>query len=234
MEKFGLIGYPLKGSGSPALFASAYGGKWNYDLIENPDFETAWGIFLEGYRAINITAPFKEAAFRKMAETGTVDAGCRELGAINIAVKTPEGIKGWNSDYLGVLKILKEKGFGKGKTALCIGFGGAGRAAAAAAGAAGMDTVICNRSIKAPGMRPLQDIPILAAVSDLIIYSIPFPVPEMEGVHVPALLEANYRTPSYRGAADLYIPGEEWLKAQADTGYPLMVQGLEHKAAHNF
>ena len=227
MEKFGLIGYPLKGSGSPALFAKAYGGRWPYELIENPDFEAAWAVFLQEYRAVNITAPFKEKAFLKVMECGEVSPGCKELEAINIAVKTPGGIRGWNSDYLGVLKLLRDRGFGPGTTALCVGFGGAGRAAAAAARAAGMDTVVCNRSKKAPGMRPLEEIPLLAGIADLLIYNLPFPIPQMEGIKVPALLEANYRDPSYREAAENYISGHEWLAAQAETGYPLMVEGLE-------
>jgi len=226
MEKFGLIGYPIKGSGSPALFTAAYNGRWPYELIENPDFEAAWELFLKDYHAINITAPFKEKAFSRVLETGEVAPECKEMGAINIAVKSSTGIRGYNSDFLGVLKVLKDKGFGEGQTALSVGYGGAGKAAAAAAKAVGMDVVICNRSIKAPGMRPLQEIPLLAEVADLLIYNIPFPIPEMEGIRVPALLEANYRSPSYRDSADLYIPGTEWLKAQAETGYPLMVEGL--------
>lgn len=226
MEKFGLIGYPLKGSGSPALFARAYGGRWPYDLIENPDFEAAWAVFLREYKAVNITAPFKEQAFRKVLGCGAVAPVCEELEAINIAVKTPSGIRGWNSDYLGVLKLLGDHSFGPGAKALCVGFGGAGRAACAAARAAGMDVTVCNRTIKAPGMHPLEDIPALAEGTNLLIYNLPFPIPQMEGIRVPALLEANYRSPSYAGAAATYIPGEEWLAAQAETGYPLMVEGL--------
>ena len=38
MAKYGLIGDPIKGSGSPALFEAAYkgvkGGEYSYDLIE--------------------------------------------------------------------------------------------------------------------------------------------------------------------------------------------------------
>ena len=67
MIKFGLIGHPIEHSASPALFAKAYGGRWQYDLIEGEDFEASWQRFLDEYQAINITAPFKEAAFRKVA-----------------------------------------------------------------------------------------------------------------------------------------------------------------------
>ena len=65
MKKFGLIGHPIAHSLSPALFKAAYDGKYAYDLIEGEDFETSYRRFIEEYDAINVTAPFKEAAFAK-------------------------------------------------------------------------------------------------------------------------------------------------------------------------
>ena len=140
MEKFGLIGHPIAHSESPAVFAAAYGGRWPYDLIEGEDFELSWKRFLDEYRAINITAPFKELAFRKLLECGVVDESVRSIGAVNIAVKEADGlVHGYNSDYLGVRLLLEERGFGEGKTVLVVGFGGAGKAAAAAARSLGCD-----------------------------------------------------------------------------------------------
>ena len=168
MEKFGLIGHPIAHSASPALFTKAYGGRWQYDLIDGELFDVAWKRFLEGYRAINITAPFKEPAFREVLSDGVMDDDVQAIGAINIAVKEADGkIHGYNSDYLGVMKVLRDHGFGEGSTVVVAGFGGAGKAAAA------------------------------------------------------AILEANYRTPCLAGRPG-YIPGTEWHRAQAVTGYPLM------------
>lgn len=259
MIKFGLIGHPIGHSASPALFAKAYGGRWQYDLIEGEVFEESWQRFLDDYQAINITAPFKEAAFRKVAECGVIggmpdqaghdgsviaghDGGViEELRAINIAVKETDGkIHGYNSDYLGVLKVLKDRGFGPGQTAVVAGFGGAGRAAAAAARVAGMDVVVCNRTRYTPDIRPLDELPVLASVADLLIYTLAFPIPELDAVSASApgqdelvagpgvlvagpgtILEANYRNPCLAGRPG-YIPGTEWHRAQAETGYPLM------------
>jgi len=246
--RFGLIGHPLAGSVSPAIFARAYGGKWPYDLIDGADFELSWQKFLSDYRAINITAPFKELAF---ARVDSVAEDCAAIGAINIAVKTPEGIKGYNSDYLGVRKVLEDNGFGPGHVAVVAGFGGAGKAAYAAARSLGMDTVVCNRTPKSlsgcsyqqdaslpvdpakqfgerpcqPGTavlqtRPLEELPMLAAVADILIYTLPMPT---EGVSCPAVLEANYKTPGMEYAAtELYIRGNVWHLEQARTGYALM------------
>ena len=65
MKKYGLIGNPISTSKSPALFNAGYSGKYVYDLIEESDFDTAYGRFLDGYEGINVTAPFKEQAFQK-------------------------------------------------------------------------------------------------------------------------------------------------------------------------
>lgn len=97
--KFGLIGDPIGHSLSPALFKAGYDGRYPYELIETPDFEEAYQRFLEGYDGINVTAPFKELAIRK---ADILSEECRIIGATNLLVKTPEGIKAYNSDYLGV------------------------------------------------------------------------------------------------------------------------------------
>ena len=241
-HRYGLIGYPIAHSGSPALFRQAYGGKWPYDLIENPSFEEAWQAFLEGYDAINITAPFKEkAAARADIQSPEVQA----IGAANIAVKTRCGVKVFNSDYLGVRMLFQEWMEGQWK-ALCVdwsgasrcagqgvgtgeddrfgvdagigggteaerlprvavvGYGGAGKAAAAAAKDMGLEVQVFNRSDHGLAfIHPLTELPQVSA--DLLIYSLPMLVPEMnawmDAIRSGALsgplccIEANYRDP---------------------------------------
>ena len=105
MKKFGLIGHPIAHSLSPALFKAAYGGRHPYDLIEEETFEKAYEKFLDEYDAINVTAPFKEEAYSR-ADIITTD--CKAVGATNLLIKTPDGIKAYNSDFLGVRKWLME------------------------------------------------------------------------------------------------------------------------------
>ena len=104
IKRFGLIGHPIAHSLSPALFKAGYDGRYPYELIETADFEEAYARFLEGYDGINVTAPFKELAYAK-AEILTDE--CKTIGATNLLVKTPEGIKAYNSDYLGVRMWLE-------------------------------------------------------------------------------------------------------------------------------
>lgn len=252
MVKFGLIGHPLTGSGSPALFASAYGGRWPYDLIDCESFEKAWERFLADYQAVNVTAPFKRAAYERVAACGRLSEEALAVGAVNIVVKGDGGcagsreggfeLVGYNSDYFGVREILVSEGFRKGDVAVVAGFGGAGRAAAAAARALGMDVTVCNRTpVPAGGgpvaggapsasTRPLSELPILAGIADVLIYTLPLEVPEAaellataeKGGRVPVVLEANYHSPCMEGAAERYISGRRWLLEQARAGYQLM------------
>ena len=104
IKRFGLIGHPIAHSLSPVLFKAGYDGRYPYELIETADFEEAYARFLEGYDGINVTAPFKELAYAK-AEILTDE--CKTIGATNLLVKTPEGIKAYNSDYLGVRMWLE-------------------------------------------------------------------------------------------------------------------------------
>ena len=225
MIKFGLIGHPLTGSGSPALFAKAYGDRWPYDLIDEPSFEAAWSRFLADYKAINVTAPFKTAAFERVAACGRLSEDAIACGAVNIVVKEDAGdtsvLAGYNSDYLGVKALLSAEGFGKDYVAVVVGFGGAGRAAAAAARALGIDVVVCNRS-PLSGTRPLSELPLLAAVADIVIYTLPVAVPEIEGLDVPVVLEANYLSPCLENHTGRYISGRRWLLEQARAGYEIM------------
>lgn len=128
---------------------------------------------------------------------------------------------------------------------LVVGYGGAGKAAAAAARDLGLETTVCNRSNHALAfIRPLSTIPECEA--DIVLYTLPMLVPEMAeylsrakagvipGPHM--FVEANYRDPVFApfgsapsdGAAVSlpeqcrYIPGEQWLIAQAVTGYELL------------
>ena len=105
MDKFALIGWPAAGSLSPLLFGAAYGGKYGYGFIEQQDWATAWRIFTEGdYRAVNVTAPHKMEAARAAAwRSPEVEA----IGAANILVKTDDGIKAYNSDYLAVKQLIR-------------------------------------------------------------------------------------------------------------------------------
>lgn len=246
MKKFGLIGHPIAHSLSPALFKAAYNGKYTYDLIEGEDFKKAYGRFLEEYDGINVTAPFKEQAF---AKADILTDECMAAGATNLLIKTSEGVKAYNSDFLGVRKWLAEvagrlerQDNQRSIKVLIAGYGGAGKAAAAAASSLGMEVSIVNRTQKGTEIKPLEAFCNEFRTSDIIIYNIPSPIDGLGMLtdedcrggceaRPKFILEANYRNPSFtpelqgrirRVYPDTeFVDGKLWLLYQAVTGYEI-------------
>lgn len=147
MKKFGLIGCPISHSKSPDLFKAAYGGRYEYNLIEGEDFDASYQKFLEEYQAINVTAPFKEPAYHK-ADSPTPRAKATE--SANILYKDKNGnIVADNSDIDGVEGAVSIGASDKDivRTALVVGCGGAGRSAAYHIASAGFKTIILNRNL---------------------------------------------------------------------------------------
>lgn len=225
MKKFGLIGHPIAHSFSPSLFKAAYGGEYPYDLIEGNDFEDSYRRFLDGYDAINVTAPFKEKACRK---ANTMSPECKSIGACNVLKKTADGVMAFNTDYIGVMKSLLPHLTENPITpvTLIVGCGGAGKAAAYAARKMGNTVVILNRDLQkaekfAQKLRENTNVhaPIITSplsyfcrsfkVAGTIIYTLPEAIPQLQELKKAQIrgglfktrpklvLEANYLNPTF-------------------------------------
>lgn len=237
--RFGLIGHPIAHSLSPALFKAGYEGRYPYELIEGENFEESYRKFLEEYDGINVTAPFKELAF---AKADILSPECESVGATNLLVKTPLGVKAFNSDFLGVRMWLEEVAaevLTEKISVLIVGLGGAGKAAAAAAASLGMKVVRMNRTVRDEKTRPLDDFKECFKEADIIIYNIPTAIQALNELtdkdFTPGkpkfILEANYKDPSFgkeilakmQTANPLarYTGGKTWLLYQAVTGYEI-------------
>jgi shikimate 5-dehydrogenase len=237
--RFGLIGHPIAHSLSPALFKAGYEGRYPYELIEGEDFEESYKRFLEEYDGINVTAPFKELAF---AKADILSPECESVGATNLLVKTPLGVKAFNSDFLGVRMWLEEVAaevLTEKISVLIVGLGGAGKAAAAAAESLGMKVVRMNRTVRDEKTRPLDDFKECFREADIIIYNIPTAIQALNELtdkdFTPGkpkfIMEANYKDPSFgkeilakmQTANPLarYTGGKTWLLYQAVTGYEI-------------
>ncbi len=130
MNKYGIIGYPLKHSISPQIHNSAFNAlKINalYQKIEiNPtEFEeTIKQLKHEDWRGFNITIPFKETIIKYLDD---IDPMSANIGAIN-TIKISNGKwRGYNTDYLGFVKPI-EKYLDSINSVLVLGAGGAARA----------------------------------------------------------------------------------------------------------
>ena len=225
--KIGLIGYPIKGSASPALFrkfALERGGdalSFVYELIETDDFDKAVSIFLADFCAVNVTAPFKKAACRV---ADILSDEVRAAQATNLLVKSASGIKAYNTDYLALRDILAGS---SGKVAV-IGTGGAGHAAASAARSLGMETVLVNRT-PAEGVYPLSQIDMAVKDCSCVVYTLPVHLPSLpELLRGKRVIEANYKTPFFTQQICSqynidYVGGMVWLEKQGYHAYSIIM-----------
>ena len=132
MDAYGVVGNPINHSKSPKihhLFAEQLGHQISYSKIESSleDFtQTIELFFTKGGKGLNITLPFKEAAFKLSDSYGQSAENCQ---AVNTLSFSEDGrIYGESTDGLGLLKDLENNDiYLEGKEVLLLGSGGAAR-----------------------------------------------------------------------------------------------------------
>ena len=224
--KFALIGHPIAGSLSPALFSAAYDGRYPYDLLDFETFDEAWKAFLAHYKGINVTAPYKQDAYTSV---DWLSEGARESGAVNLVVKRADGLCGYNTDVDGIVAAVGETGLPVAD-ALVVGTGGAARAAIVAARRLGCRVTVAGRSAdkvealsQAFGCRGILLSEAGPYRPDLILYTLPGTAPAPALAYEGAVvLEAEYKHPALSAQpCRAYISGKRWLLHQAAAGYAL-------------
>jgi shikimate dehydrogenase len=130
---YGLIGYPIKHSLSPAMHNAAFsalGIDAEYRLFEiAPESLNSFLNDLENKNiyGLNVTMPYKE----KVLEFVTFDnktSHLKQIGALN-TIANKDGIwRGFNTDILGFQRHLKENIDPKNKKVALLGAGGVARA----------------------------------------------------------------------------------------------------------
>lgn len=227
MKRFAIIGHPVAGCMSPVLFTAAYGGRYPYDLIDEASFDKAWARFLADYHGINVTAPFKQDAF---AQVDRCSETALRSGAVNLVVKTPEGLYGHNTDVIGVLESLKAEVV-PGTRVLVAGAGGAARAAVVAAQMLGGSVTVAGRTparvqalAEETGCRGIGLEEAGQMTPEVLVYTFPGSAPVPDGLPFAGavVLEAEYRKPQLEGIpCRRYLSGKNWLVHQALSGYAL-------------
>ena len=132
MDAYGVVGNPINHSKSPKihhLFAEQLGHQISYSKIESSleDFtQTIELFFTKGGKGLNITLPFKEAAFKLSDSYGQ---SAENSQAVNTLSFSEDGrIYGESTDGLGLLKDLENNDiYLEGKEVLLLGSGGAAR-----------------------------------------------------------------------------------------------------------
>ena len=124
MERFGLIGYPLKHSFSPKIHKRL--GSWPYEL--HPLQPEELGPFLQAgeFSGLNVTLPYKTAVIPYCTELSPI---AQRIGSVNTLLRRPDGtLYGHNTDYDGLRGLLEQTGLARefmGRKVLVLGSGGA-------------------------------------------------------------------------------------------------------------
>ncbi|EPX77378.1 shikimate dehydrogenase family protein [Litoreibacter arenae] len=136
MFKLGLIGDNIAASQAPRLHETAgriTGHPVTYERLVPADmgmtFEEVFTHARDsGFTGLNITYPYKERAVQHVS---IEDPQVSSIGAVNTVLFTPDGAKGYNTDYSGFINAYRTT-FGDMPvgTVCLIGTGGAGRAVA--------------------------------------------------------------------------------------------------------
>ena len=148
-KRFGVLGWPVAHSRSPAMHEAAYAALgldgWHYQLLPVPPelfAETVRALGAAGFAGANVTIPHKEAA---LAAADTASEAAQEIGAANTLTFGEDGsIDAHNTDAEGLLTALDiDVG---GRTALVLGAGGSARAAIWTLRGAGAGVAVHNRT----------------------------------------------------------------------------------------
>ena len=129
---FAVIGNPIEHSRSPAIhqaFASQCGITLDYQRILAPldGFAlTVKQFFERGGQGLNVTVPFKEAAFQLANKA--LSRRAQLAGAVNTLWTRDGTLHGCNTDGVGLLEDLRRLGYDpSGRRVLLVGAGGAAR-----------------------------------------------------------------------------------------------------------
>lgn len=154
-ELVGILGSPVAHSLSPAMHNAAFralGMDRLYvplPVITEKLGQAIRGIHSLGFRGANVTIPHKESALQFLDE---ISDEARQIGAVNTITFQGDRISGDNTDWLGILDDLVDKGFDpSGRKVMILGSGGSARAVAYAFLTMGSDPVICSRNPRTGG-----------------------------------------------------------------------------------
>ena len=134
MDKYGLIGFPLKHSFSKDFFNKKFQSEninATYENFEIPDIKDLPAVIEENpnLRGLNVTIPYKEKVIPYLDD---VDKAAAAIGAVNvIKINRQKGkakLIGYNSDIIGFTRSIEPLLEPHHNKALVLGTGGAAKA----------------------------------------------------------------------------------------------------------
>lgn len=150
-RSFGVIGFPVAHSISPAMHGAAFQQQrmnchYGAYAVEPANLKAALdGMRALGFLGLNVTIPHKEAVLPLLDEVAPT---ARHVGAVNTIVNRGGRLIGYNTDGWGFMSSLDEAGVKPaGLHTVVLGAGGAARAIAVHLAMAGVASItISNRT----------------------------------------------------------------------------------------
>ena len=127
--EYGLIGEKLPHSFSKEIHEKLAG--YDYQLKELTPAQLPGFLQKKDFKGINVTIPYKQAVIPYLDE---VDPKAAAIGAVNTVVNREGRLYGYNTDYDGMVALVRHSGLSlEGKSVLILGTGGTSKTAMAVA-----------------------------------------------------------------------------------------------------
>ena len=221
MEKYGLIGYPLRHSFSIGYFNEKFkseGIDAEYVNFEIPSINNFMEVIEENPNlcGLNVTIPYKEQVIPFLDE---LDRDTAKIGAVNVIkiIRQPKGkvkLVGYNSDIIGFSQSIQPLLQPHHKKALILGTGGASKA------------VFVSRTHKADNMLTYEELtPEIMAEHTIIINTTP--VGMFPKVDFCPNIPYNLVTPNHLLYDLLYNPNVTLFMKKGEAQGAVVKNGLE-------
>lgn len=165
MDKYGLIGYPLKHSFSISYFNEKFQSEnidAEYVNFEIPRIEDFMEVVEENpnLRGLNVTIPYKEQVIPYLDE---LDKDTAKIGAVNVIKIIPQGkgdvkLVGYNSDIIGFTRSIEPLLQSHHVKALILGTGGASKAVFHGLANLGIEATFVSRTKKSNDILTYQEL----------------------------------------------------------------------------
>lgn len=124
-KKYGLIGASLSHSFSKDIHEAL--SPYQYDLMPLDEDEFASFMEAKNFTGINVTIPYKEKVFPYL---DVIDDAAKNIGAVNTIVHKDGKLYGYNTDYSGMIALIKKNKIQiENKKVLILGTGGTSKTA---------------------------------------------------------------------------------------------------------
>lgn len=233
MQKYGLIGYPLKHSFSIGYFNEKFAAEnidAEYVNFELPCIDNFPDV-VEGNAnlcGLNVTIPYKEQVIPYLDE---LDADTARIGAVNVIkiIRLPKGkvkLVGYNSDIIGFTQSIEPLLQPHHKKALILGTGGASKAIFRGLENLGIEATFVSRTQKEGTFLTYEELtPEVMAEHTVIVNCTP--VGMFPKVDFCPNIPYQLLTPDHLLYDLLYNPGETLFMKKGTAQGAVVKNGLE-------